>query len=129
MQASGAAGTTVRRTPERDLAPVALDEGLRVECLRPAADARDGDHLAGLREADDHRRDPGDAHLVAVDHAEGQDRGDAGVDRVAAVLQRFERRQRRELVARADDMVMTTGDGHDGHGSLPAGWGPEEYRL
>ena len=49
---------------ERDDALVALDERIGVERARPASDPGDGDHLAGLREADDHgrharRRSPG----------------------------------------------------------------------
>ena len=116
---------------QRDRAPVALDEGLRVERLRPAADACDGDDLAGLRQADDHRRDACDAHLVAVDHAERQDRGDARVDGVAPVLQHLERGQRRELMARADNVMMAAGGGNDGHGNLRTigGAGSAEYRL
>ena len=102
-----------------------------IERPRPAADACNRDHLAGLREADDHRRDPGNAHLIAVDHAESQDCRDACVDRVAAVLQRLERSQCREFMPRADDVVMATGDGYDGHGSLRTsrGAGRAEYRL
>ena len=114
--------------PQRDLAAVALDERFRVERLRPAADACDGDDLAGLREPDDHRRDPRHAHLVAVDHAESEDRGDARVDGVAAVLQRFERGQRCELVARADHVVMAAGDGNDGHGDLRMRWAGSSWR-
>ena len=67
--------------------------------------------------------DARDAHLVAVDHAEGQDRGDAGIDRVAAVLERLERGEGRELVARADDVTMTAGEGNDGHENLRVRWG------
>ena len=117
--------------PERNGSPVAFDEGFRVERPRPAADACNRDHLAGLREADDHRRDPGNAHLIAVDHAEGEDRGDTCVDRVAAVLKRLERSQCREFMPRAGNVVMATGDGHDGHGSLRTSRGtvPAEYRL
>ena len=115
--------------PQRNLAAVALDVGVRVERLRPAADACDGDDLAGLGEADDHGCDAGDAHLVAVDHAEGEDRGDACVDGVAAVLERLERGQRRELVARADHVVMTAGDGNDGHGNLRLRWAGSSWRC
>ena len=61
---------------------------------------------------------PGDAHLVAVHDAQGEDGGDARVDGVAAVVERLERGERRELVAGADDVVMPTGDGNDGHGCL-----------
>ena len=108
--------------PERDRAAVAFDEGVRVERPWPAADARDGDDLAGLREAEDHRRDAGNAHLIAVDHAEGQDRSNPRIDRVSAVLQRLERSEGRELVARTDDVVMTAGDGDDGHENLRVRW-------
>ena len=107
---------------QRDRAAVAFDERVGVERPRPAADTCDGDDLAGLREADNHRRDPGDAHLIAVDHPEGQDRGDARVDGVAPVLQRLERGECRELVARADDVVMTAGGGDDGHEYLRVRW-------
>ena len=105
-----------------DRAAVAFDEGVRVERPRPAADACDGDDLAGLREADDHRGDACHAHLVAVDHAEGQDCGDARVDGVAAILERLECGEGRELVARADDVVMTAGEGDDGHENLRVRW-------
>ena len=121
--------------PERHDALVALDERVRVERARPASDSGDGDHLAGLGETDDHGRHARHAHLVAVHHPEGQNRGDPRVDGVAAVVERLECGQGRELVASADDVVMTTGDGHDGHGGLRTGWagtarrgGAVEYR-
>ena len=101
-----------------NFAPVAFDEDVCVERPRPAADSGNCDDLAGLREADDHRRDPGDAHLIAVDHAEGEDRGNARVDRVATVLEHLECTQRRELVPSADDVTITACDGDDGHGNL-----------
>ena len=111
--------------PERHDAPVAFDERVRVERTRPASDPGDGDHLAGLGEADDHGRDPRHAHLIAAHHAEGQDRGDPRVDRIAAVLQRLECGQRRELMARADDVVVTTGDRDDRTWAPPIGFGSE----
>ena len=109
--------------PERHDALVALDERIGVERARPAADSGDGDHLAGLRETDDHRRHTGDAHLVAVHDPQGEDCGNPRVNRVAAVVERLEGGERRELVAGADDVVMTAGNGHDGHGDLRLGWG------
>ena len=109
---------------DRNVAPVAFDEGVRIERPRPAADPGNRDDLAGLREADDHWRDPGDAHLIAVDHAEGEDRGNARVDGVAAVLEHLECTQRRELVPGADDVTITACDRDDGHGNLLARWSP-----
>ena len=108
--------------PERDDALVTRDERIGVERARPSSDPGDGDHLAGLGQADNHGRHARHAHLVAVHHAEGQDRGDPRVDGVAAVVERLERGERRELVAGADDVVMSTGNGHDGHGNLRAEW-------
>ena len=109
--------------PERHDALVALDEPIRVERTRPASDSGDRDHLAGLGEADDHGRHARHAHLVAVHHPEGQDRGDPRVDGIAAVVERLERSQCCKLMAGADDVLMTTGNGHDGHGSLRSDWG------
>ena len=101
---------------ERHDALVALDERIHVERAWPASDSGDGDYLAGLGEADDHGCPASHAHLVAVHHAQGQDGRHPGVDGVAAVVERFERGQRRELVTGADDVMMTSGDGYDGHG-------------
>jgi len=97
--------------PERYAAAVPVDESVHVERPRPAADPGNGPGLPALRQMHDHRRNPCNAHLIAVDHTERQDGGDAGVDGVTAGLEHFERRQRGQLVTRADRVVMSMGCG------------------
>jgi hypothetical protein len=67
----------------------------------------------------DHGRHAGDAHLVAVDHAEGQDGGDPGIDGITAAVQHLESCARGQLVAGADGEMVTQRNRYDGHGRLP----------
>ena len=72
--------------------------------------------VSGLGQVDHHRRYPGHADLVAVDHAQGQDRRDAGINRIATGFEHLDTGQRRLLMPGADAELVTTGYGNDRHG-------------
>ena len=87
IQASGAAGTTVRRTPCGILPPwcclkksraIAFGQGPRPGMVTTRS------VLGGI---DDDRRHAREVHVFGLHHAERDAAGDAGVDRIAARLQ------------------------------------------
>ena len=101
--------------PEGDAAAVRIDKAVHVQCPRPAAHAGDRPGLTAIRQVNDHRRDPGDTHLIAVDDAEREDGGDTGVDRVAAAFEHLESGQGRQIMAGADSVVMSKRNRYDRH--------------
>ena len=94
----------------RDLAAVALHEIVGRHQLGPHAQAADRENLPALGVVEDDRRHAGDIDEVALQHAERDAGGDAGVDGVATRLQHRKSRVRRQVVARRDDMA--TGRDH-----------------
>ena len=75
-------------------------EQLRVEGLWPGAEPSDRHDLLFVGEIDHDRRDTGHIDEIALQDAERDAGGAAGIDRVAAGLQNVEARGRREVMAR-----------------------------
>ena len=86
----------------RDPPPEFGDETFERCGPRPPAESADRRDPVLVGKVDHDRRDTGELHQIAVQHAEGDPRRDPGVDGVAA---RFE-----HLVARLRRQVMTGGD-------------------
>ena len=104
IQASGAAGTTVRKRPRGILPPWRFMKVVGRHQLRPDAEAADREDLAALGMVEDDRRHARDVDDVALQHAERDARGHPGVDGVAARLQNLKPGMRRQVVARGDDV-------------------------
>ena len=121
IQASGAAGTTVRSTPFGILPPCSRMKRSAGNRFRPGAEAGDGLHRA-IRLADQDRRDAGDIDQVRQQHAERDAGGAAGIDRVAARLQHREAGGGGQVVAGRDGMAGAVEGGAGGvHGRGASG--------
>ena len=83
-------------------------EQLGVERLRPGPEPGDRHDLAAVGEIDHDRRDAGDIDEIALQHAERDAGGAAGIDRVAAG---FEDRK-----PGGGGEIVAGGDGVAGHG-------------
>ncbi len=110
IQASGAAGTTVRSTPFRDLAAVLALEQLGIERLWPGSEAGDRHHLLFVGEVDHDWCHTGDIDEIALQDTECDPGGTAGIDGVPTGLQDVETGRGGEIVARRDRMLRH-GDG------------------
>ena len=124
----------VRRRGHHRAMDAVGDRALRVERLDirglgPAAEAGNRDHLVALRQVDDHRRNAGELHLIAVQHAERDSGGDAGIDRVATGLQDRVTGFGGEVVTGGDHVACRGDHRLEGHGrTLPETTGRECLR-
>ena len=83
-QASGAAGTTLRQTPERDLAVVLFVEVIHGGRAGPAAEAGDRNWLVHAGHVDDDRGHAAEAGVLRQGYVDDDAGGHPGVDRIAA---------------------------------------------
>jgi hypothetical protein len=100
---------------QRDHAAVLAEESLEPRGPGPAAEPADDHRLVALGEVDDHGRHARALHLVAVDHAERDARGDPRVDGIAPGFEHGVARLGREVVPGRDHVTHARDHGLKGH--------------
>ena len=110
IQASGAAGTTVRSTPLGILPPWCFLEIVRRDRLRPCAESRNRDDAVLGGGVDHDRRHAPEVHIFRLHDAERDAGGHARVDRVAARVQDAEAGFGSKILAGHDHVARA----HDG---------------
>ena len=87
---------------------------------RPPAESADRHRFVLVGHVDDHRRHARALHLIGVDHAERNARGDRRIDGIAAGLQHSVSGLGREIVARRDHVAGRRDHVLKGHSGLRA---------